>query len=89
MVNIILCLTLFSLSLINASLATNPENSHNSNNQNQKNNPKRKTEIGVYELKKGNITIKVTNYGATVISVLLPDKNGKFPIYFSFYFNWY
>ncbi|KNA19816.1 hypothetical protein SOVF_057980 [Spinacia oleracea] len=77
MVNIILCLTLFSLSLINASLATNPENSHNSNNQNQKNNPKRKTEIGVYELKKGNITIKVTNYGATVISVLLPDKNGK------------
>ncbi|KAL8118229.1 uncharacterized protein LOC141723629 [Apium graveolens] len=33
--------------------------------------------IGVYELKRGNFSIKVTNFGATVLSVMLPDKNGK------------
>ncbi|XP_004299386.1 PREDICTED: aldose 1-epimerase [Fragaria vesca subsp. vesca] len=31
----------------------------------------------IYELKKGNISVKLTNYGATVLSVVLPDKNGK------------
>ncbi|XP_059642859.1 uncharacterized protein LOC132284744 [Cornus florida] len=35
------------------------------------------TEIGIYELKKGDFSIKITNYGATVLSVTLPDKNGK------------
>ncbi|KAL2492902.1 Galactose mutarotase-like superfamily protein [Abeliophyllum distichum] len=34
-------------------------------------------EIGVYELKKGDHTVKITNYGATVLSVIVPDKNGK------------
>lgn len=34
-------------------------------------------EIGVYELRKGDFSVKITNYGATVISVLLPDRNGK------------
>lgn len=34
-------------------------------------------DIGIYELKKGNFSIKLTNYGATVISVILPDKYGK------------
>ncbi|KAJ8546069.1 hypothetical protein K7X08_018652 [Anisodus acutangulus] len=33
--------------------------------------------IGIYEIKKGDFSIKVTNYGATIISVFLPDKNGK------------
>ncbi|KAL2523112.1 Galactose mutarotase-like superfamily protein [Forsythia ovata] len=33
--------------------------------------------LGVYELKKGDFSIKVTNYGARVVSVILPDKNGK------------
>lgn len=34
-------------------------------------------EIGVYELKKGNMSMKVTNWGATIMSVVLPDKNGQ------------
>ncbi|KAJ4707486.1 Aldose 1-epimerase [Melia azedarach] len=34
-------------------------------------------EVGVYELKKGDFSVKLTNWGATVISVILPDKNGK------------
>ncbi|KAJ6671968.1 ALDOSE 1-EPIMERASE [Salix viminalis] len=34
-------------------------------------------DIGFYELKKGDFSVKLTNYGATVISVILPDKNGK------------
>ncbi|MCE3049736.1 hypothetical protein HAX54_045614 [Datura stramonium] len=34
-------------------------------------------EIKVYELKKGDFSIKITNYGATVLSVILPDKHGK------------
>ncbi|KDP45491.1 hypothetical protein JCGZ_09740 [Jatropha curcas] len=33
--------------------------------------------IGIYELKKGNLSIKVTNYGAHIISLFLPDKHGK------------
>lgn len=33
--------------------------------------------IGIYELKRGGFSLKVTNYGATVLSVILPDKNGK------------
>lgn len=30
----------------------------------------------IYELKKGDFSVKLTNYGATVLSVLVPDKNG-------------
>jgi aldose 1-epimerase len=33
-------------------------------------------EVGVYELKRGNFALNLTNYGATVLSVILPDKNG-------------
>ncbi|KAL3516850.1 hypothetical protein ACH5RR_023752 [Cinchona calisaya] len=33
--------------------------------------------INVYELKKGNFSVKITNYGATVLSVILPDRTGK------------
>lgn len=36
-----------------------------------------KKEIGVYEIKKGNFSVKITNWGATVISVILPNKCGK------------
>jgi len=35
-----------------------------------------KEEIGMYELKKGNFSVKLTNYGAHIISLLLPDKYG-------------
>ncbi|KAL7192128.1 hypothetical protein ACSBR2_024050 [Camellia fascicularis] len=34
-------------------------------------------EVRVYELKRGDFSVKLTNWGATVLSVLLPDKNGK------------
>ncbi|XP_009593213.1 uncharacterized protein [Nicotiana tomentosiformis] len=33
--------------------------------------------IGIYEIKKGDFSVKITNYGARIISVLVPDKNGK------------
>ncbi|KAI4343851.1 hypothetical protein L6164_011152 [Bauhinia variegata] len=33
--------------------------------------------IGFYELKKGNFKLNITNYGATIISVMLPDKHGN------------
>ncbi|KAL8160955.1 hypothetical protein V2J09_012444 [Rumex salicifolius] len=35
-------------------------------------------EVGIYELKKGDLSLKLTNYGATLISLQIPDKNGKF-----------
>ncbi|XP_060194376.1 uncharacterized protein LOC132623616 [Lycium barbarum] len=35
------------------------------------------SKIGIYELKKGGFSVKLTNYGARIISVFLPDKNGK------------
>ncbi|KAL5747409.1 hypothetical protein ACOSP7_024410 [Xanthoceras sorbifolium] len=33
--------------------------------------------VGVYELKRGDLSFKFTNYGATMLSAILPDKNGK------------
>ncbi|GAB2221021.1 hypothetical protein Droror1_Dr00012183 [Drosera rotundifolia] len=33
--------------------------------------------IDVYELKRGNFSLKLTNYGASVISVFLPDQTGN------------
>ena len=43
----------------------------------------RKT-VGVYELKnkKGDFSIKVTNWGATLMSVILPDSKGKLTLLF-------
>lgn len=32
---------------------------------------------GLFILKKGNITAAITNYGARIVSLLVPDKNGK------------
>lgn len=34
-------------------------------------------EVGIYELSRGEFSLKFTNYGATMLSVVLPDKNGK------------
>ncbi|KAJ6421673.1 hypothetical protein OIU84_028953 [Salix udensis] len=34
-------------------------------------------EIGIYELKQGNLSVKLTNYGAHIISLVVPDKHGK------------
>ncbi len=34
-------------------------------------------ETGLYELKNGDITMAVTNYGGRIVSLLAPDKNGK------------
>lgn len=34
--------------------------------------------IRLFELKKGDFSIKVTNWGATLVSVILPDKNGTY-----------
>lgn len=47
-----------------------------------KNSCKATEEIKVYELKKGDFSVKITNYGATVLSVILPDKNGNGRIFF-------
>lgn len=33
-------------------------------------------EIEIHELKKGNMSMKVTNYGATIMSLSIPDKSG-------------
>ncbi|KAL4398681.1 hypothetical protein AHAS_Ahas01G0316200 [Arachis hypogaea] len=33
--------------------------------------------IGFYELRRGDFEMRVTNYGATVLSVVLPDRNGN------------
>ncbi|XP_010524327.1 PREDICTED: aldose 1-epimerase isoform X2 [Tarenaya hassleriana] len=34
-------------------------------------------DAGTYELKKGNMTVKFTNWGASIMSLILPDKHGK------------
>lgn len=33
--------------------------------------------VGVYEIKRGDFSIKITNFGATVLSVKIPDKYGS------------
>ncbi|KAH7553380.1 hypothetical protein JRO89_XS12G0005000 [Xanthoceras sorbifolium] len=33
--------------------------------------------IATFELRKGNFSVKLTNWGATIVSVVVPDKNGK------------
>lgn len=35
-------------------------------------------EIGFYQLKRGDLKLNLTNYGATVVSVIVPDKHGMF-----------
>lgn len=40
-------------------------------------------DIEFYQLQKGDISVNITNYGATVLNVILPDKNGMFPHSFS------
>ncbi|KAI9119000.1 hypothetical protein K1719_009675 [Acacia pycnantha] len=37
----------------------------------------KKEQVGVFELKKGDISLKVSNWGATITSLVLPDKHGK------------
>ncbi|KAK7266348.1 hypothetical protein RIF29_18992 [Crotalaria pallida] len=37
----------------------------------------KKDPIRLFELKKGDLSVKVTNWGATLVSLVLPDKNGK------------
>ena len=38
--------------------------------------------VGVYELKRGDFSVKMTNWGATIMSILVPDSKGIF-IFFS------
>ncbi|KAH6791138.1 3-dehydroquinate synthase [Perilla frutescens var. frutescens] len=33
--------------------------------------------LGIYEIKRGDFSLKVTNYGARISSIVVPDKNGK------------
>ncbi|CAL9040272.1 unnamed protein product [Musa banksii] len=33
--------------------------------------------VGIYELRRGEFSVKVTNWGATITSVVLPDSKGK------------
>ncbi|MCL7030941.1 hypothetical protein MKW94_007811 [Papaver nudicaule] len=35
------------------------------------------SKIGVFELKKGDFSIKLTNWGASIMSIVLPDSHGK------------
>ena len=32
--------------------------------------------IGIFELKKGDLSLRVTNWGASILSLVIPDKNG-------------
>lgn len=40
------------------------------------------SEARIYELKQGDFSLKVTDFGARVISVVLPDKNGMIHLHF-------
>lgn len=36
-----------------------------------------KQSLGFYELRRGEFSMVVTNWGATILTVRLPDKNGE------------
>ncbi|XP_059642908.1 uncharacterized protein LOC132284799 [Cornus florida] len=36
-----------------------------------------KTDVGFYEIKKGDLSLKLSNWGASIISLHFPDRNGK------------
>ena len=38
--------------------------------------------VGVYELRKGDFSVRLTNWGARVMSVVLPDCKGTLPAVF-------
>lgn len=38
--------------------------------------------VGVYELRKGDFSVKVTNFGARVMSIVFPDSKGTRPAVF-------
>ena len=42
----------------------------------------RRKMVSVYELKRGDFSVKMTNWGATIMSILVPDSKGIF-IFFS------
>lgn len=46
-----------------------------------------KEEIGIFELKKGEVSLKVTNWGASIVSLVLPDNKGM--IVWSFFLSLY
>ena len=49
-------------------------------------------EVGFYELKRGDFSVKLTNYGAVINSVILPDRNGVqlfFPLSLFWLYNLY
>lgn len=51
------------LLLVSGSVFASPESVHHGG-------------LKLYELKRGNFTVRFTNWGATVVSVIVPDKNG-------------
>ncbi|CAO2816278.1 unnamed protein product [Amaranthus hypochondriacus] len=83
---IILLISLISISLISRSFGLDPEVSfifgHHHHHRHHHgghyvNAEEFEDEIGVYELKKSNISLTLTNYGASLISLQIPDKHGK------------
>lgn len=37
----------------------------------------KKQKVGFYELKKGDVSVNLTNWGASIVSLVLPDRYGK------------
>lgn len=62
-ISVLLCFVVILVGLVNAS----------------KKRKEYQAAVGMYELKKGNLTVKLTNWGASIVSLYTPDKHG---IYF-------
>ncbi|XP_043723314.1 galactose mutarotase-like [Telopea speciosissima] len=71
-ISVILCFFCVAFASIKSSIASHEDLSSDSSAHS-----KNKQSVGFYEIKKGDFSIKFTNWGATIVSVILPDKNGK------------
>src|SRR5690349_542256 len=85
----ILTLSLFSLAVTFAACGGQPQPANTSNTEKNAMTPSVKkesfgklpdgTEVDSYTLtNKNGVQVKITNYGATVTSIKVPDRNGKF-----------
>ncbi|KAG4182048.1 hypothetical protein ERO13_A09G020000v2 [Gossypium hirsutum] len=70
-------LLVVSFAFVNGEKSKDDKSKDDKSKDDKSKDDKSKHEVGIYELKNGNMSVKFTNWGASVISIFLPDKDGK------------
>ncbi|XP_052874518.1 uncharacterized protein LOC108455587 [Gossypium arboreum] len=70
-------LLVVSFAFVNGEKSKDDKSKDDKSKDDKSKDDKSKHEVGICELKNGNMSVKFTNWGASVISIILPDKDGK------------